>query len=60
MEAGMEQKTLTTEQVAERLQVRPRTVSGWCREGYIKHVWLPGGRYRIPESELQRLVRYPR
>lgn len=56
----MEQKTLTTEQVAERLQVRPRTVSGWCREGYIKHVRLPGGRYRIPESELQRLVRYPR
>lgn len=56
----MEQRTLTPAQVAERLQVRPRTVSGWCREGQIKHVKLPGGRYRIPETELQRLVQFPR
>lgn len=49
-------QTLTTAQVADRLQVRPRTVAGWCREGLVRHIRLPNGQYRIPQAELEELT----
>ena len=56
MNNGPETDSLTTAQVAAKLQVRPRTVATWCKEGLVDHTRLPGGRYRIPRAELERLT----
>jgi len=46
-------------QVAEQLQVTPKTVRRWLQEGRLRGVMLGGKRagYRIPESEVERLLR---
>lgn len=54
MEKSM--RFLKTTEVAEILKVTPIAVAKWIREGKIKAVRLPGGQYRIPESELEKLI----
>jgi excisionase family DNA binding protein len=46
---------LTPNEVAELLRVHPATVTRWIRLGLIEAMRLPGGTYRIPRSELERL-----
>lgn len=47
---------LSTKDVADALRVTTRAVRGWCVDGSIDHITTPGGQYRIPESELKRLM----
>jgi excisionase family DNA binding protein len=47
---------LTPMQVAQKLQVRPRTVQAWLRTGLLNGVKLPGStRWRIAQSEVDKL-----
>ena len=48
---------LTTSQVARLLQVDIDTVGRWARLQQIRAVRLPSGHWRIPKSEVDRLVR---
>jgi excisionase family DNA binding protein len=45
----------TTQPVADRLHVSPKTVTRWANEGRIKGLRTPGRHLRIPESEVVRL-----
>ena len=50
---------LTVAEVASRLRINPETVRVWLRSGKLRGV-MPGGDkigYRIPESEVRRLLR---
>ncbi len=49
-------KLYTVKQASEILGVHPKTIQKWDREGKIKVVRTPGGRRRIPESEIKRLL----
>ena len=46
----------TTFEVAKILGVNALTVWRWCKEGKIKAWRTPGGHYRIPKQELDRLL----
>ena len=37
------------------LGLHPRTIQKWDKQGKIRVVRTPGGRRRIPESEIRRL-----
>ncbi|GEM_PF-491858 len=51
-------KLLTPEETAQILGLSPKTIKDWCRAGYIKAVKVgKGGIWRIPESELDRLIK---
>jgi len=50
------EKLYRIKEVAELLGVHPKTVQKWAREGKIKVVYTVGGRRRIPESELKKLL----
>lgn len=52
----MKEKLYTLKQASEILGVHPKTIQKWDREGKIKVVRTPGGRRRIPESEIKRLL----
>jgi excisionase family DNA binding protein len=45
--------------VAEVLDVSHGTVLRWVRLGLVEAIKLPGGTYRIPRSELERLKKTP-
>jgi len=47
---------LRSGEVAEILGVDRHTVVKWIKEGNIKAVKLPSGRYRIPESEVKKIL----
>ena len=48
---------MTVRQVAEELQVTPRTVYAYIKHGYLKAAQLPGGDYRVQRSDLTAFVR---
>ena len=48
-------KMLTRKEAAERLGITPVTLSAWIKSGKIK-VAHPGRAYKIPESEIERLL----
>jgi len=50
------EKLYRIKEAAEILGVHPKTVQKWAREGKIKVVYTVGGRRRIPESELKKLL----
>ena len=52
----MKEKLYTVKQASEILGVHPKTIQKWDREGKIKVIRTPGGRRRIPESEIKRLL----
>jgi excisionase family DNA binding protein len=43
---------LQTAQVARLLQVSPKTVSRWAKEGQLPHLRTLGGHRRYPEVEI--------
>lgn len=49
-------KLYTVKQTSEILGVHPKTIQRWDKEGRIKVIRTPGGRRRIPESEIKRLL----
>jgi excisionase family DNA binding protein len=52
----MSEKLLTLQEACRRLGVHPNTLRKWDRQGKIRVVRTVGGRRRIPESELERLM----
>ena len=53
------ERLLKVGEVAERLRVRRETVLRWIKQKRIRGALIGGKRsgYRIPESELERLLR---
>ncbi|MBS7617278.1 helix-turn-helix domain-containing protein [Candidatus Bathyarchaeota archaeon] len=49
------EKLLTTGGVAKRLQVSRRTVERWIVKGIIRAIKYPSGRFKVPESEVERI-----
>jgi excisionase family DNA binding protein len=47
---------LRTAQVAELLQVSPKTVSRWAQEGMLPHFRTLGGHRRYPDAEIRALL----
>jgi excisionase family DNA binding protein len=47
---------LRTAQVAELLQVSPKTVSRWAQEGMLPYVRTLGGHRRYPDAEIRALL----
>lgn len=47
---------LTVQQTATIFQVRPEAIRDWIRRKEMVAVRLPGGRYRIPWTEVDRLL----
>lgn len=52
----MEDKYLKVNEVAKILHVRIETVRRYIQQGAIVALILPGGDYRIAESELNKLL----
>ncbi len=52
----VKEKLYTVKQASEILGVHPKTIQKWDKEGKIKVIRTPGGRRRIPESEIKRLL----
>ena len=48
---------MSVRDVAGRLNVNRGTVVRWIRLGQLKALRLPSGTYRIPRSELDRLLK---
>jgi putative resolvase len=38
------------------LSVHPRTLKRWGRDGHIRLIELPGGQFRVPCTEITRLL----
>ena len=51
-----EPKHLTASQAAALLQVSPKTVSRWAKEGKLPFLKTLGGHRRYPEAEIRELV----
>ena len=51
-----EPKFLRTAQVAELLQVSPKTVSRWAQEGMLPYFRTLGGHRRYPDREIRALL----
>lgn len=49
---------LTVQQVADIAQVQDETVRNWIKRGWVTAIQLPGGSYRIPRCEVDRLLRH--
>jgi excisionase family DNA binding protein len=47
---------LRTAQVAELLQVSPKTVARWAKEGKLPFLRTLGGHRRYPEGEIRELL----
>ena len=43
---------LTITEAAKKMHVSRETIYAWVRQGKVKPVRTPGGRYRIPEDQL--------
>ena len=50
------ERMLRSGEVAEILGVDRHTVVKWTKEGKIRAVKLPSGRYRIPEGEVRKIL----
>ncbi|MFN4336611.1 MAG: IS607 family transposase [Candidatus Nitrosocaldus sp.] len=50
------EKLLTLNEACKRLSIHPNTLRKWDKQGKIRVVRTVGGRRRIPESEVERLM----
>ena len=41
------------------LNVHPRTLKRWYHDGKIRLIELPGGQFRVPGAEINRLLENP-
>lgn len=52
----MSEKLLRPREACERLGVSYSTLRRWIEAGYVKAVRTVGGKYRVPESEVRRIL----
>ncbi len=52
----MTERLLTLNEACKRLGIHPNTLRKWDRQGKIRVIRTVGGRRRIPESEVERLM----
>ncbi|GAY25122.1 IS607 family transposase [Desulfurococcaceae archaeon AG1] len=52
----MSERLLRPKEVCEKLGVSYTTLRRWIESGYIRAIRTVGGKYRIPESEVRRLL----
>jgi excisionase family DNA binding protein len=52
----MSEKLLTLREACRRLGIHPNTLRKWDKQGKLRVVRTVGGRRRIPESEIERLM----
>jgi excisionase family DNA binding protein len=50
------ERYLRTSEVAMQLQVSPKTVARWAKEGRLPYLATLGGHRRFPASAIERLV----
>jgi len=50
------ERYLRTSEVAQHLQVSPKTVARWAKEGRLPYLATLGGHRRYPESAITRLA----
>ena len=50
------EQLLTVGEACRRLGIHPQTLRKWDREGHIRVVRYPGGKRRIPVSEIDRIM----
>lgn len=50
------ERLLSTAEVARALQVSRNSVTGWISRGQITAIQLPSGQFRIPESEVTKVL----
>ena len=50
-------RLLKVKEAASILNVDRRTIWRWIKKGRIQAIMLPSGQYRIPESEVVRILR---
>lgn len=50
------ERYLRTSEVAIRLQVSPKTVARWAKEGRLPYLATLGGHRRFPESVIEHLI----
>jgi excisionase family DNA binding protein len=51
-----EPRYLRTSEVADLLQVSPKTVSRWAQEGRLPYLRTLGGHRRYPDAEIRALL----
>jgi excisionase family DNA binding protein len=56
----MDEKYMKVSEAAEVLHVRMETIRRYIEQGVLAAITLPGGDYRIAESELHKFVKQPR
>jgi excisionase family DNA binding protein len=47
---------LRTAEVAKRLQVSPKTIARWAKEGKLPYLATLGGHRRYPQQAVERLL----
>ncbi len=47
---------LTTQEVADFIGASRASVNNWCKTGKINALKLPSGQWRIPETEVDRIL----
>ncbi|MEM1962339.1 MAG: IS607 family transposase [Sulfolobales archaeon] len=52
----MSEKLLRPREVCEKLGVSYSTLRRWIEAGYVKAIRAVGGKYRVPESEVRRIL----
>ena len=55
----MTEELVTVEQAAKILKVRRETIRRYIKNGHLKALTLPGGDYRLRETDIQRLLSRP-
>ena len=50
-------RLLRVSEVGALLHLSDGSVRGWLRRGYLRHVVLPSGQRRIPQSEVDAVMR---
>ena len=51
------ERLLSTVEAGKRLNVSAKTVARWARKGKIKAIFLPSGRIKIPEEEVEKILK---
>lgn len=52
----MNERLVGMQEASQRLFVTSQTIRSWYSQGLIRLFKMPSGRYRVPESEIARIL----